>query len=400
MKIGIHRKRYLDRITPFIDKDVIKVFTGQRRVGKSYMLFQVIDVITQMNPDANIIYINMEDLVNDSLRDIQVAHSFIHKKKKLGKNYLFIDEIQEITDFQKLLRSLILDPDFDVYCTGSNAKMMSSDIAGLLSGRFVEFTIYSLAYEEFLLFHQLSDNDKNLEKFLKYGGLPYLKNLPLNDEVVFEYIKNIYNTIIYRDVVNRHAIRNSVFLERLIQYLASTTGSLFSAKKISDYLKSQMTTISPLQVQNYLGHLTDAFIVHQTPRYDIVGKRLFEIGNKFYFENLGIRNGIWGYRIEDRGKIIENVVHNHLLYCGYEVKIGVIGNNEVDFVADKNGERIYIQVALMLNEENTIAREFGNLLKINDQYSKYVVSLDQFTGNTYQGIEHLNLRDFLLRYVF
>lgn len=311
--------------------------------------------------------------------------------------YVFIDEIQDITDFELALRSLLLDDGLDLYCTGSNANLLSGDLAGNLSGRSIEITVYSLSYKEFLIFHELKDDDEALALYLKYGGLPYLRNLSLTDEIAFEYLKNIYSTIIFRDVVNRYSLRNTNFLEQLVLFIASNIGSLFSAKRISDFLKSQKTNIAPNQVQVYLQHLSNAFLIHPVKRYDLVGKRIFEIGEKYYFENLGIRNALWGYRIEDLGKILENVLYNHLLLSGFRVEVGVWGEYEIDFVAQKNGERIYIQAALTLMEDKTIEREFGNLQKIKDNYPKIVVTMDTFHGNSVAGIQTLSLRNFLLQ---
>ncbi len=390
------RTHYTDKVEPFINKQILKVFTGQRRVGKSYLLYQVIELIREKNPDANIIYINKEDLAFSHIKNETDLHNYVLENKLLNQiNYVLIDEIQDIIDFQTALRSLLLFNDLDIYCTGSNANLLSGDIAGFLSGRFIEIVIYSLSYLEFINFHNLKNTTETLDKYLKYGGLPYLKHLPLIDDVVFEYLKNIYTTIVYRDIINRYAVRNISFLEQLVLFLAAQTGSLFSAKKISDFLKSQKINIAPNQVQTYIHHLTSAFLIHQVKRYDLIGKRLFEVGEKYYFENLGIRNALWGYRIEDRGKIIENAVYNHLLYQGYTVKVGIIGDLEIDFVAQKHSETKYIQVALSLNEEKTIAREFGNLKKIKDNYPKIVVTLDEYQGNTHEGIIAMNLRQFL-----
>lgn len=318
------------------------------------------------------------------------------KASKTSTTYLFIDEIQDILDFSLALRSLLLNEKLDIYCTGSNANMLSSDISGHLSGRFVEINVQSLSYSEFLDFHNLKDSTKVMELYIKYGGLPYLKNLPLQDDVVFEYLKNIYNTIVYRDIINRYAIRNVHFLEKLVHFMCSNTGSLFSNKKISDFLKSQKINIPPNQVQLYVNYLANAFLIHKVGRYDLIGKRLFEVGDKYYFENLGIRNALWGYRLEDRGKIIENVVYNELLYKGYQVQVGILGTQEIDFIAQKNTEKWYVQVALTLNEEKTLVREFGNLLKIQDNYRKTVVTLDTYQGASYEGIEVVNLRSFCL----
>ncbi len=392
----ISRDLYIDRVKPFIGKNLIKVFTGQRRVGKSYLLFQLIQLIKDENPDSTFIYINKEDLRFDFIRDANDLNDYIlQEKAKSDKTYVFIDEIQDIKDFETALRSLHLNKDLDIYCTGSNVNLLSTDVAGKLSGRTIEITVHSLSYIEFLEFHKLPDDDNALDKYLKFGGLPYLKHLELEENIAFEYLKNIYSTIMFRDVINRYNVRNTVFLEQLVYFLCSNTGSLFSAKSISDFLKSQKVNIAPNQVQLYTKHLADAYLIHSVSRYDIEGKRLFEIGEKHYFENLGIRNALWGYRLEDRVKIIENVVYNHLLTENYEVNVGILKDGEIDFVAEKSGERIYIQAALELKSQKTIDREFGNLERIKDNYPKMVVTLDEFTGNTRNGIPVIHLRDFI-----
>jgi uncharacterized protein len=369
--------------------------SGQRRVGKSYLLFQLIHFVQSQDPTANIIYINKEDLQFDSIRDAASLNEYILSRSKQDvPNYIFIDEIQDISEFEKALRSLLLDQNNDLYITGSNANLLSGELATYLSGRYIEFKVYSLSYTEFLHFHQLEDSDLSLESYIKFGGLPYLIHLQLT-ETAFEYLSSIYNTIVYRDVVSRYNLRNSQFLEKLIEFLAGNIGSLFSAKRISDFLKSQHTNIPANQIQQYCDHLANAFIVHEVSRYDIVGRRIFEIGSKFYFENTGIRNVITGYQLKDRGKLLENIVYNHLLYLGYDVKVGSFHALEIDFVCDRDNERLYIQVALRLDGQETIDREFGNLLAIADNYPKIVVSEDQFDGNTYQGIRHMRIRDFL-----
>lgn len=391
------RSHYLEKIKPFIGKNLIKVITGQRRVGKSYLLYQIIQIIQATDPKAEIIYINKENLEFSFIKNAADLNRYVLANKSTsGKTYVFIDEIQDIENFGAALRSLLLKEDLDIYCTGSNANLLSSDIAGHLSGRYMELEVYSLAYPEFLAFHKLPDSQDSLDNYLKYGGLPYLIHLQLVDEVVFEYLKNIYSSIVYRDIINRYAVRNTRFLEQLVLFLAAHTGSIFSAKKISDFLKSQQVNMAPNQVQTYIQHLVNAFLIHKVGRYDMVGKRLFEIGDKYYFENLGIRNGIWGYRLEDRGKIMENVVYNHLLFKGYKVQVGILGDKEVDFIAEKGGEKLYVQVALTINDPKTLDREFGNLKKINDNYPKTVVTMDSFSGNTVEGITTTDLRDFLL----
>lgn len=393
----IKREDYIKRVLPFVGKNLIKVFTGQRRVGKSYLLFQIMDYLLQLDAETAIIYINKEDIAFSEIRTAQDLHDYVlGQKSNKAKTYVFIDEIQDIENFETALRSLLLHEDLDLYCTGSNAKLLSGDIAGFLSGRAIEIVVYSLSYPEFLYFHTLADSPTALELYLKYGGLPYLKNLELEDAVVFEYLKNIYNTIVYRDIINRFSVRNITFMEQLVLFLAGNIGSIFSAKKISDFLKSQRINIASNQVQTYSEYLSNAFLIHRVSRYDLIGKRIFEIGEKYYFENLGIRNALWGYRVEDRSKIIENVVYNHLLFRGYSVQVGTIGVLEIDFVAERAGEKIYVQVVLTINEPQTMEREFGNLKKINDNFPKMVITLDAFEGNTHEGIVTLNLRQFLL----
>ncbi|MFO7790418.1 MAG: ATP-binding protein [Bacteroidales bacterium] len=392
----IQRPLYLDRVIPFIGKNLIKVFTGQRRVGKSYFLYQLMGYITAEDRDAHIISINKEDLSFSHIKNADDLHGYVKSNMRTSaNNYVFIDEIQDIENFPMALRSLMLIDNVELFCTGSNANLLSTDVVGNLSGRYIEIQIYSLTYTEFLIFHSLKDSDDALDKYLKYGGLPYLKHLPLNDEIIFEYLKNIYSSVIYRDVINRYSIRNSGFLEQLVLFLAQHTGSLFSAKKISDYLKSQGIKVSSLQVQRYLEYLKNAFLVHKVPRYDIKGKRMFEFGEKIYFENIGIRNGIWGYRLEDKGKILENAVYNHLLTKNFKLSVGKIGHNEIDFVAEKQGETNYYQVSLRLTETKTINRELGNLEKIENNYPKTLVTFDKYTGASHGGIQIINIRDFL-----
>jgi len=395
-KVVYHRNTYVNRVIPFIGKQLIKAFTGQRRVGKSYLLFQVMEHIQKIDPTAFIVYINKEDLQNDFIKTyLDLEKYVLDNKSKNGKTYVFIDEIQDIFEFERALRSLVLDDQLDLYCTGSNSNLLSGELSTVLSGRFIEITVYSLSFSEFIQFHKKENSEKSIDLYLKYGGLPYIIHLPLEDSVVFEYLKNIFTTIIYRDVVERYSIRNVRFLEQLVLFLASNTGSLFSSKSISDFLKSQQIKIAPNQVQTYLHHLTSAFLVREVPRYDIVGKRIFEIGEKYYFENLGIRNALWGYRLEDKSKILENVVYNHLQFLGYSSKVGVLGSEEIDFVCEKNGEIMYIQVAVTIDEQKTIDREFGNLLKIKDNYPKFVITRNGFEGNSYKGIPALSLIDFL-----
>ncbi|TFH47003.1 MAG: ATP-binding protein [Bacteroidia bacterium] len=393
----IIRETYTKRVEPFLGKPIVKVFTGQRRVGKSFVLYQIMQKILNDDPIANVIYINKEDGRFDAIRNYKDLSAYIEKEMVADQaNYIFIDEIQEIDDFEKSVRSLQLNKKNDIYITGSNAQLLSGELATLLGGRTIEFNINSLSYSEFLVFHNLEDNDSNLGKYFLYGGMPFLVNLELSENIVFEYLRNIYTTIVFRDVIARHGLRNTYFLEQLIRYLSDNVGSLFSSKSISDFLKSQKVNISHNQVQAYTGFLTDAFLVQRVLRYDISGKRLFETGEKYYFEDIGIRNVLAGYKPDDKAKILENVVYNELLFRGYEVRSGWKGKRETDFIATKDNETTYIQVAWVLDSEATISREFGNLLEIKDNYPKMVITSDEKFRNTIKGVEHVNIRKFLM----
>jgi predicted AAA+ superfamily ATPase len=397
IKKYITRQHYLDRIQPYIGKDIIKVITGQRRVGKSYLLFQIMDMVTASDPEAQIIYINKELYEFDFIDNHKALLAYIHSKAEERKNrYVFIDEIQDIDQFEKALRSLSAEGRYDIYCTGSNAGLLSGELATYLSGRYVEIKVFCLSYTEFLDFHKLQNNSGAFLKYVRYGGLPYLFNLKLEDDVVYDYLRNIYNTILFKDVVKRHGIRNIAFLERLTIYLADNTGSLVSAKKISDFLKSQKTNISPNVVLNYLSHLESAFFILKVRRSGIACKKIFEVGEKYYFEDLGLRHTIIGYRQADIGRILENLVFIHLKRSGYDVTVGRIRQKEIDFSCEKRGERLYVQVAYMITDQKVHDREFGNLLEIKDNFTKIVVSMDEMTGGPFKGIRHVNIRDFLL----
>lgn len=393
----IVRPLYMDRIRPYIGKNIVKILTGQRRVGKSYILKTIAEEIRRMNPDANIISINLENFAFAHITDAASLYTEISSRIiENKKNFIFLDEIQEVDDFDRVVRSLLLNPDNDIYITGSNSKMLSSEMASRLAGRSVEIHVHPLTYREFLQFHSFMDSEESLDAYLRNGGLPYLRNLPAA-KTWGEYLSGIADAVVFRDVVSRHSIRNTYFLRRLLLYLADNIGKIFTAKKIADYLKSQRITSSITGVQSYIGYIENAFIVNRARRWDIEGKRFFEIGEKIFFEDLGIRNAIIGYRPNDIGGLMENVVYNHLNSSGYKVTVGVLPQgNEIDFIAEKENEYKYIQVAVSVNNEATMQREFGNLEKIPDNYEKIVVTLRDSSPNTYKGMRQLTLRQFLL----
>lgn len=395
----ISRQIYIDHILRFLNKGMMIALTGQRRVGKSYVLRELAEIIRHNNPDANIIYINKEKKKFDSIKNDSDLSAYIEGKFPDGEdNYLLIDEVQDIEGFENTLRSLNADEECQIIVTGSNAKMLSSELSTYLGGRYIDIHIQSLSYREFLRFHKLEDSAESLEKYLSYGGLPHLYRLGLeNEDMVWEYVQNIYNTIVLKDVVQREGLRNVTLFENLMSYVSDNTGQLVSATSLSKYLKAQRVELTPLSAINYLKAASNAYIINKVQRYDIHGKRLLETNDKYYFEDLGLRNLLVGSnRAIDIEKVMENAVYLHLKNRGYKVSVGTLPNGEIDFVAEKGGKPVYVQVAYLLTEESTINREFGNLMQINDNYPKYVVSMDAISKpKDYEGITHLPLRLFL-----
>ena len=395
----IDRPIYTERIKPFIGKDIIKILVGPRRIGKSYIMYQLMDYIEKTIPNAHLIYINRELKPHEFIRTDDDLYQYVHTNLQQNcKNFLFIDEVQEIQRFEYALRCLLAEGVCDITCTGSNASMLSGELATHLSGRYIEFPIHSLGYAEFLRFFTLEDSNQSLYKYLTIGGMPYLKVIGTEEVHAFEYLRNVYSTILLKDVVARENIRNVSFLNDLVEYLADNLGNMFSASNIAKYLKSQRPTVSTQTVINYITPLLNAFFIHKVNRMDINGLKIFEIGEKYYFEDLGLRNVIRGYNLgKEIQKLLENAVYLHLLRCSYDVKVGQQGNYEIDFIGSKNGNRIYIQVAYQLMDERTREREFGNLMNITDHYPKYVVSMDEFNAGTNEkGIQQIHIREFLM----
>lgn len=389
------RQMYLNRIRPFIGKDIIKVLVGCRRTGKTTILLQLMEEIKTTDKSANIIYINREFHQFKDIKDNEDLYAYAKSKFVKNKaNYLIVDEVQEIKSFEIALRQLLVEK-MDIYCSGSNANMLSGDLATYLSGRYIEFKIHSLSYAEFLACHELENNNSTLQQYIQFGGFPYLMNIPLEERLVYDYLRSVYNTIILKDVVARYNIRDVDFLERLIAYLSDTLGSYVSSKKITDFIKSQGITLSVNTVLNYLNYLSAAFFIEKAKRFDIIGKKIFEINDKFYFSDLGLKHALIPYKVNDIGKVFENLVYNKLMEEGFKINIGKYNQYEIDFVAQKSGTIIYIQVAYLLANEETMEREFGTLLKLNDNYPKYVISADELIGKNYKGIIHKNIKNFL-----
>jgi uncharacterized protein len=396
----LKRTIYFEKVEPFMGDRLVKILVGQRRVGKSHVLLHLKDEVKIRFPEDICVYINKEDYAFDALKNYKDLMEYLKPEiEKNQKIHLFIDEIQEIEQFELAIRSLQLNSNFDIYCTGSNASLLSSELATFLAGRYVEFRIYSLSYTEFLTFHELTDSAENFILYLQMGGMPHLLHLPKREEIVREYHKNIYDSIILRDIVARHKLRNVQLLNNLTRFLADSVGSLFSANSIAVHLKSQKLPVQTKTIVEYISYLEDVFFVDRVRRMDIAGKKIFEIGEKLFFEDLGIRNTLIPFKIQDLNKLLENVIYHHLKVHGYEVYVGKLGEREVDFVALKNNTKIYIQLAITLLEEKTIEREFGNLEKIKDNYPKYVLSMDDFPVTNQNGIEHWNIRKFLTEFV-
>lgn len=394
----IIRQAYIDKIEKYLGKETIIVLVGQRRVGKSYMMKTVRDQKAS-NPDNNIIYIDKEKREFDSIRNYQDLNQYIDEHFVASKhNYILIDEIQDITEFERSIRSFRTEPNTDIIITGSNTKMLSNELSTLIGGRYKEIYIQSLSYEEFLVFHQLPDNDDSLAKYIQYGGLPGLAKIGLEEDDAREYQMDIFHTVLLKNVIMRNRIRNVPFLENLVRFLADNTGKLISANSIAKYMKSQGESITSTVIINYISFLCEAYILHKVNRFDIHGKRIFETNDKFYFEDNGIRNALaGGTREGDIEKVIENIIYQHLIRLGYQVYVGQLQAGEIDFVCTKpDGQCIYVQASYIIADMATREREFGNLRAINDNYPKYVISMTPLlTRNDDNGITHLHLRKFL-----
>lgn len=392
------RKYYADIVDSWIGKGNIIALVGSRRVGKSYVLKDFIQR-HEGDQNANIIYIDKEKKAFKDIKAKDDLDAWIEARFILGRhNYILIDEAQEIEHFEESICNWYTEENTDVIITGSNSKMLSGELATLISGRHVEVRIHPLTYSEFLEFHELSDNDDSLMTYLTYGGLPGLRKVGLDsDEQVWSYLTSVFNTIVLKDIIERHNIRNIPFLNNLIAFYADTTGKLTSANSIAKYMKSQQENVSANLILLYRSFFAEAFLIDIVPRYDIHGKKIFESNEKIYWDDLGLRNlkaegGMDSY-IE---KVIENAIYKHLRFLGYEVKVGVLNAGEVDFVCTKPGKTVYIQASYIISEQSTRDREFGPLEKIRDNHPKYVISATPLlTSRDENGITHLSLRKFL-----
>lgn len=393
----ISRQYYARKIDSWLGKGQIIVLVGQRRVGKSCVMK---DFVCRRNADDNIIYIDKEKRSFKFIQTCDDLDTYLDARILPDKhNYILIDEVQNIEGWEKSLRSYRTKDNVDILITGSNSKMLSGELGTLLGGRYQQILIQCLTYAEFLQFHNLSDNDESLWKYLNYGGLPGLTSIGIDDEdKIWEYLSGIYNTVILKDVIERHTIRNIPFLHNLISFIADTTGKLNSANNIAKYMKSQGIDVSTNAVINYMSYSEDSYLTSVVSRYDIHGKKLLETSGKTYFGDVGLRNFIvGGERHADIEKVMENVVYQHLVHLGYSVTVGQLRSGEVDFVCTRPNQRVYVQVAWLIDNEDTAKREFGTLQGINDAYPKYVISATPLLRSAnYEGITHIHLRKFLI----
>ena len=398
------RELYIEKIKPFIDKDIIKVLTGIRRSGKSVMLKLIMEELKQNKIDEKqFININFENLINRELTTADKLHEYILKKASEIKKkcYIFLDEIQEVKDWEKCINSLRVNEeyDFDIYITGSNAKLLSGELSTYLAGRYVEFVIYPFSFKEFLETLKSIQQDVStreaFQKYVKFGGMPFLYNLAFEEEASLQYLKDIYSSIILKDITQRNKIRDTDLLERVISYLIMNVGNNFSATSISKFFKSENRKVSVETILNYIKAAEESFLIYRVSRDDLIGKKVLNVNEKYYIADHGMREAILGSNQRDINQIFENIIYLELLRKGYNVRVGKVDNLEVDFVCTKGNEKIYVQVAYLLASPETIEREFTSLEKIDDNYPKYVISMDEFDMSR-NGIIHINIIDFLM----
>lgn len=398
----ILRSRYIEAIKPFINKPQIKILTGIRRSGKSTVLNLLKTALVEsgVKPEQ-IITINFESFAYSELLLAKTLYQHVKNEiKSADKHYLLLDEIQEVQDWEKAVNSFLVDFDVDIYLTGSNSHLLSSELATYLAGRYIEIPVYTLSYKEFLDFRKkyFSNDQNEINLFLHYlrkGGFPVIHTADYTEESAYKIVYDIYSSVILRDTVQRYKIRDVELLERVIKYAFDNIGNTFSGKNVADYFKSQQRKVDVNTVYNYLNALEGAFILYRVPRYDIKGKEILKTQEKFYVSDISIIYATLGNRDRMIAGILENIVFLELKRRGYKVYVGKFGTSEIDFVAEKQGNKVYVQVAYKLENEQTIQREFGNLLAIDDQFPKYVITMDDFWKDSIEGVKHMYITDFL-----
>lgn len=400
----IKREMYLKKIRPYVDKPFVKVITGMRRSGKSAIL-QILrnEFIEGGVSEKNIIFISFESMKYDYIENASTLYeeisSLIKNKKKY---YLFLDEIQEVKDWEKAINSFLVDFNIDIYITSSNSKLLSSELATYIAGRYIEISIYPLSFKEHLLFKKevgkedILPLEKELEHYIRLGGFPVVHTSKYSPDDAYKIIYDIYSSIVLRDIIQRNNIRNIELLDRIVKFVFDNIGNTFSAKKIADYFKSQQRKVDLNTVYNYLIMLEAAFIIQKVSRYDLKGKEILQTNEKFFLGDPSLKYAVMGFKDRDISGILENIIYLELKRRGYNVYIGKLNDKEIDFIAERKEEKIYIQVAYKMSSEETIQREFSPLLEIKDHYPKFVITMDEFFQDNIQGVKHLKLLDFLL----
>lgn len=398
----IERPLYLDKIMPFVDTPFVKILTGVRRCGKSTILKMIIKKLREEK------HVDDEQILNyrfDSMEyeDMNTKELYLELKSKIiqsKKTYLFLDEIQEIEGWEKVVNTLASDFDVDIYITGSNSRMMSSEISTYLTGRYITFHIYTLSFEEYLMFKKsyttLKELKQEFSQYVRLGGFPATHLQDYSQDEVYTIVKDIYNSTIFSDIVRRNQVKKIDQLERVVKYTFNNIGNTFSAKSISNYFKSEQRKIDNETVYSYLEKLQKAYILHKCSRYDLQGKNILKTQEKFYLADVSLRYSVLGYTVDSVASSLENIVYLELKRRGYNVYIGKTKDKEIDFVATKQNEKIYVQVTQEIKSEKTQKRECEQLLEIRDNYPKYVVMADDFAGGNYEGIKTMNIVDFLL----
>lgn len=399
----IKRETYMNRIRPFIGNDLVKVLTGIRRSGKSVMLDFIQDELVERGVSCQqMISLNFENMSNAHLCTAEALHGEIMRRASQieGKVYLFFDEIQEVAAWEKCINSFRVEMDCDIYITGSNAKLLSGELATYLAGRYVEFVIYPFSFREFMELYRTifptADTRECFSRYLTAGGMPYLSNLRYDEAASRQYLRDLFNSVELKDIVKRTGIRDVDMLERIITYITANIGTTFSSTAISRYLKSEGRPISPETVLNHIKACTDAFLFYQVKRQDLRGKKILAVNEKYYVADHGIREAVFGGNLKDINLVLENIVYMELMRRGYTVTVGRIADKEIDFVCEDKGNKLYVQVSYLLASEDTVRREFGSFAGIRDNFPKYVVTLDEFDMSR-DGIKHRNIRDFLLQ---
>lgn len=393
----INRKEYLEKLKKLKDKQIIKVVTGVRRCGKSTLLKQFRDYL--MNEcgvtQEQIIFINFEDLAYEHLLDYKALYQYITERLcENKKNYIFLDEIQAVSNFQKTVDSLFIKDNVDLYITGSNAYLLSGELATLLSGRYVEISILPLSFAEY--YELVGGNKRDAwQNYFKCGGFPYAASLE-EDDIRTDYLRGIYHTVLLKDIVARKKVQDVMLLESVVKFLFDNIGNIVSSKKISDSLVSNGRKTTSATIENYIEALTESFILYKTNRYDVKGKQHLKSLEKYYLVDVGLRRLLLGDKNADIGHILENIVYLELIRRGYKVAIGKIGDLEIDFIAEYNGEKIYYQVAASVLSPETFSREIAPLQKVTDNYPKFIISMDEISINE-DGIKQINIIDFLMQ---